>query len=314
MGAHDPLLPLACPACHTPLEPAPGGLACPRDGRSYIQAGGIWRCLLPEHAPRYARFLREYEYIRQAEGRGSQDPAYYRTLPFADLSGRDAEGWRQRARSFNRFVSWVLEKEENNRGPRLKILDLGAGNGWLSYRLAQRGHLCAALDLRAGSLDGQGAVYCYDLPITAVQAEFDRLPYPAGLFDLALFNASLHYSVCYEDTLKEACRVLAPGGKLVVLDTPLYHRASSGEVMLRERAERFNRRYGFPSNALDSEGFLTPARLAKLEAAAGLRWWALHPRFGLGWRLRPWLAFLRRGREGASFPVLVGLPGQADQL
>ncbi len=311
MRAAAPLLPLACPACRTPLEPSPGGMACPRDRRVFAPAGGVWRCLLPEREAHYARFLREYEFIREAEGRGSPDPAYYRALPYADLSGRDPEGWQQRARSFTRFVRRVLEAEEKKRGPRLKVLDLGAGNGWLSYRLAQRGHLCAALDLRAGRLDGLGAVDCYELPITAVQGEFDRLPFPGGCFDLALFNASLHYSSAYETSLREALRVLAPGGKLVVLDTPLYHRASSGEAMLRERAARFTRRYGFPSDALDSEGFLTPARLAQLEAAAGLRWRALHPRLGLGWRLRPWLARLRRRREGASFPVLVGLPGKA---
>lgn len=300
------LMQLACPACHTGLQPAgPDALVCPQDGRVYRQEAGIWRCLLPERSAIYARFLDEYEKVRAAEGRGSPDPAYYRALPFADLSGRDPAGWRQRANSFVRFMKWVLLPMEKEKGI-LTVLDLGAGNGWLSYRLAQRGHRCAALDLRTGELDGLGAARCFDLPFTAVQGEFDRLPFGEELFDLVVFNASLHYSSGYETTLREAQRVLDPEGKLVVLDTPVYHRKESGEAMRRERSEDFLRRYGFSSDSLPFENYLTPERLAEIEEATGLRWTVLHPYGGVGWRLRPWLARLRGRREGASFPIIIG--------
>jgi len=33
-------------------------------------------------------FLEQYAIIRHAEGRGSDDPAYYRALPYRDLSGK----------------------------------------------------------------------------------------------------------------------------------------------------------------------------------------------------------------------------------
>ena len=42
------------------------------------------------------RFLEDYSRIRQAEGRGSDDPAYYLALPYRDLSGRldwGYDGW-----------------------------------------------------------------------------------------------------------------------------------------------------------------------------------------------------------------------------
>jgi len=36
------------------------------------------------------RFLEEYRQIRYAEGRGSDDAAYYRALPYRDLTGRNS--------------------------------------------------------------------------------------------------------------------------------------------------------------------------------------------------------------------------------
>ena len=59
----------------------------------------------------------------------------------------------------------------------LRLLDLGAGNGWLSYHLARRGHEAAAVDLTVNDFDGLGAHVHFDAPFTPVQAEFDHLPF-----------------------------------------------------------------------------------------------------------------------------------------
>ena len=301
----DPLrVPLACPACKTLLTPAgPDELVCPQDEKSYKKQDGIWRCLPPERAAHFQAFMQDYEAIRLAEGRGSTDPEYYRALPFADLSGTHSADWRLRARSYSIFLDRILAPVEKG-GRGLKILDLGAGNAWLSYRMALRGHLPAALDLRTGSLDGLGAICQYDLPLLAVQADFDRLPFPPACFDLVVYNASLHYSIGYRVSLQEGLRVLNPAGWLVVLDTPLYHQAASGQAMVREREAAFQKQYGFASDALPSENYLTPHKLRQLSRDLQIRWRAYHPNLGLGWAARPWAARLHGQRETASFPVL----------
>jgi SAM-dependent methyltransferase len=299
-------VPLACPECKTVLVPAgPDELVCPHEGHRYTKRDGIWRCLPPERAARYEAFLKDYEAIRSAEGRGSLRPEYYRALPFADLSGERSAEWQLRARSFRIFVERILTPIERKRGEGLKILDLGAGNAWLSYRMARRGHLPAAVDLRTGSLDGLGAICQYDLPLNAVQADYDWLPFPQASFDLVVYNAALHYSTDYTATLQEALRVLERTGRLVVLDTPLYHREDSGQAMVREREKAYQKQYGFASNALPSENYLTPQQLDRLGRELELRWRAYHPNLGLGWAARPWAAHLGGRRETASFPVLV---------
>src|SRR3546814_2260458 len=55
----------------------------------------------------------------------------YLALPYRDTDGTDRGQWRMRARSYDYIVRHLLEGG--------RVLDLGAGNGWMSYRLAQIG-------------------------------------------------------------------------------------------------------------------------------------------------------------------------------
>src|SRR5579885_2027970 len=85
------------------------------------------------------RFLLEYAAVRAAEGRGSDDPRWYYALPWIDLSGRLAAQWRMRARSWRYFETRILPPFERKMERPLRVLDLGAGNCWMSWKLAQRG-------------------------------------------------------------------------------------------------------------------------------------------------------------------------------
>lgn len=297
--------PFACPRCHAPLHfTTPNELLCPTDGLRFERHAGIWHFLLPERAPFFEQFIREYESIRRAEGRISTDPAYYRALPHFDLSGRMAADWRIRAASFDAFLGRVLLSQEHVKTP-LTVLDLGAGNGWLSNQLAARGHHLIAIDLLTNDFDGLGCHAYFEHSFTPIQAEFERLPLPTASADLVIFNASLHYSVNFAVTLAEALRVLAPQGRLVVLDSPVYHDAGSGAQMVKERESAFLKQYGFASNALPSKNYLTYAEIKQLGEALDLRWQKLTPFYGLNWLLRPLKAKLLRRREPAKFHVLV---------
>ncbi|MGB8646578.1 MAG: hypothetical protein WCF84_15165, partial [Anaerolineae bacterium] len=48
---------------------------CSADLTRFNRVDGIWRFLQPGRAQALERFMREYETIRAAESRGSQDPA-----------------------------------------------------------------------------------------------------------------------------------------------------------------------------------------------------------------------------------------------
>ena len=284
---------------------------------------GIWRFLPPERAAALAQFQHEYETVRRSEGRGSDDSAFYRALPFVGgdypqitqisqiyslrsrRSLRLKNDWAIRAQSFGVLVERVVVSMEVERKRPLHILDLGAGNGWLSNQLAARGHWLAAVDLGVNDWDGLGAHRHYETCFTPLQAEFDQLPLDDNQADLVIFNASFHYSVNFEMTLREALRVLRVDGRTVVVDTAVYQQHHSGLKMVAEREAAFVQQHGFASNALPSENFLTPARLDQLATNLDLRWRRLNtvPRW------RQWVRRLKvtvRGqREPAQFPVVV---------
>lgn len=296
----------ACPSCRAALEPrGPDELRCPADGLSFTREGGIWRMLLPERRAELETFIREYERVREGEGRGSPGADFYRALPYRDLSGRWSADWRIRAAGFDALVRQVIQPWEERAVRPLSVLDLGAGNGWLSSRLAQRGHRAWAVDLLVNEKDGLGCRRFYEADFTPVQAEFDRLPFPDAFADLVVFNASFHYSARYEQTLAEAARALRAGGTIAVLDSPVYRDPGSGRRMVEERERQFLAAYGFASNSLGSENFLTYRRLDELASWLGLRMRRITPEYGLGWAWRQVKARLLARREAAKFHLVI---------
>ena len=298
---------LACPRCHGKLEKVgETKLHCTSDELIFHQTDGIWRMLLPEREPYYSQFIQEYEAIRLAEGRTSSDKSYYMNLPYADLTGKMTADWQIRAGSFNALLKHVVIPYEKQKAHSMTVLDLGAGNEWLSNRLALRGHEVAAVDLTTNDFDGLGCHRFYETKFISIQAEFNHLQFPGNSVDMALFNASLHYSINIKETLGEALRVLGHSGMLVILDSPVYHNPVSGDQMVREREAAFTRQYGFPSNSLPSANFLTYTQLEELAKDLHLIWRFYTPFYNLKWTLRPVSAFIFGRREPAKFHLIVG--------
>ena len=251
-------------------------------------------------------FLQQYAAIRHAERRGSNTPEWYTALPYRDLRNVNSAQWEIRARSYRYFERRLLPKIEREVKRPLRILDLGAGNGWMSYRLSLRGHHTVALDIFADPLDGLGAMQNYPVPIFAVVAEFDRLPFGPMSFDLAIFNSSLHYSADYCHTINELRRCLQPTGRFFVMDSPVYQRAEHGERMREERQTHFERTYGFRSEAAGSIEYLDEAMLSRISAETGVEWSRSLPWHGWTWALRPLRARLQGSRPPSQFFILAG--------
>jgi len=304
---------LRCPVCRENLlEASYRSLAqshatfrCAACRAQLRQKHGIWLALPPVRQAYYAQFMKEYEHIRKEEGRGSNDPEFYRALPFRDLTQGNSWQWAIRGRTFHHIERTILPELSRKVTPTLAILDLGAGNGWMSHRLARLGHRPIAVDLLTNSYDGLGAAsnYLRDLPdlFPRFQAELDNLPFADEQFDCAIFNASFHYSENYDRTLAEAIRCVRPGGTVVIADSPTYSMELYGQQMQFERQEYFRKRFGFRSEGLASCEYLTPERLVGLEGRHDLEWNIHRIWYGFRWAFRPWLAKLRNRREPSQF-------------
>lgn len=253
------------------------------------------------------RFLKDYRIIRTAEGRGSADSSYYRALPYRDLSGQNSAQWAIRGRSYRYFERNILPPIERQNGRALDVLDLGAGNCWMSYRLSLRSHRPVALDIFTDAMDGLRAARHYDTLFPTLEAEFDHLPFRESNFDLAVFNASVHYSTDYRRTLKELRRCLRPGGHFVILDSPVYREREHGERMRAERHAEFDLRFGFRSDAMPSLEYFDEAMLADLASDLNIRWTVHRPWYGWKWWSRPWKARLLGRRPPSRFWIMDGV-------
>jgi SAM-dependent methyltransferase len=310
----EDMVTLLCWQCGASLADMPpatrtgsGERACLRCTAITQYQDGIWLSLSPEQNDHFRRFITEYEFIRAAEGRGSAESEYYLNLPYKDISDRNSDQWAIRARTFRTMQRDILTPLARRRRRPLRILDVGAGNCWLSYRLVLLGHLPVAVDLLINDQDGLGAAIHFRSHVRPlfprVQAALDRLPFSSSIFDLVIFNASFHYSEDYQRTFTEALRCTRPGGAILIADTPWYAKEESGQAMVEEKHKRFAATYGFPSNSISSLEYLTPMRLQRLQDAFKLEWKSIKPFYGIRWSLRPLLAKLKGRRRPSQFRI-----------
>jgi SAM-dependent methyltransferase len=253
-------------------------------------------------------FAQDYAAHRAAEGRAYEEEALL-GLPYL-RSGPLARQWGVRARSFETFAARIVRPLASARSRALRLLDLGAGNGWLSYRMALQGHTATALDIRNDHVDGLGAASPFlrraGGRMQTRVAGFEAIPAPDASFDIAVFNAALHYATDLAAVLAEATRVVCPGGRLVILDSPFYRTEAAGLAMVAEKTADAPSRFGARAEtlmALPFIEFLTRERLAAASAPIGVTWRRTRVRYPLWYEARPFVAALRGARTPSRFDL-----------
>lgn len=293
----------ACPDCRASvLDAGEDAFRCPTCRQRFVCRDGIYRFLTHPSSPSAGPFSRHSSAVSPGNGSQETAPEYYRMLPVVKRDDPRAAEWRIRRETYAHFqrvglpAVWL--------GP-VRILDLGAGTGWLSHRLASFGYTAVAVDRVDGDADGLGACRHYEISFPAVQADFDALPFEDAQFDVVVLNDSLHCSPHPEATLAEARRMLAPGGSLVVMDSPMFWRASDGHAMLQQQVRQAVAEQGVTDSLEEGVGFLTFDDLQQTGMALGLRGRFVQSRGRIGSRLRRQIERLVSRRPPAAFGVWV---------
>lgn len=101
-----------------------------------------------------------------------------------------------------------------------RVLDLGCGGGHVSYRAAPHVADVVAVDLTPEMLEAvtRTAAERGLTNIATRQAPAERLPFEDGRFDVVLCRFTAHHWRDFEAGLREARRVLAPGGTAIFID------------------------------------------------------------------------------------------------
>ncbi len=144
--------------------------------------------------------------------------------------------------------------------PPLTIADLGAGEGSFALLLSQRAVRVIAVNSSARMIEvGREQAARHGVKnVEYRQGDMEEVPIGAGEVDLVFFSQSLHHALHPERALAEAARILAPGGRIVVLDL-VKHRFEEAREMYADEW------LGFSEAEL--EAMLENAGFANIETA-----------------------------------------------
>jgi SAM-dependent methyltransferase len=304
-----------CPECSGAAFVIEDDVFCPGEGRRFAGDNGVLPLLRTERRRALAPFVDAYRRVRRIEGWGGA-ASYYLGLPF-DSDGRHRDIWKIRARSYravldvlrSHFADVKRADEWSKRS--LRMLDLGAGNGWFSWRMAEAGHYVLAADISLDDEDGLGAIDRYARPCPAFRErlvrallDMEELLLDDSQFDVVVANASLHYSGSLGTTISEAHRVLRTGGLFLVVDSPVFDETRGGIEMVRERNRRHEAQLGAPLPD-GTTGYLLSSGISSALRDAGFRVRVERPFEGIPRLMRRAVRALRRLSPPARFPLFV---------
>ena len=140
------------------------------------------------------------------------------------------------------------------------LLDLACGAGLLAPHVAGKGHRHVGLDLSAAALR-----QARDHGVTPTRGDVMRLPFADAVADVVVAGEVLEHVPDLAATVGEACRVLRPGGTLVIdtIAATWFGRFSS--ITVGERIPA-----GPPKHLHDHRLYVDRSRLLSLAAAHGV--------------------------------------------
>ena len=148
--------------------------------------------------------------------------------------------------------------------PPLRVADLGCGEGYLTLETSRWASTVYAVDRSKAVLDRARALADRRRVTNVVwkKGELEKLPLEDGSVDVALLSQALHHAQDPGRALREAVRIVVPGGRVLLLD-------------LREHDERWvrdrlgDRWTGFGDGTLKK--LLAEAGLTEIKLTVGAR-------------------------------------------
>ncbi|HRG55390.1 MAG TPA: class I SAM-dependent methyltransferase, partial [Lacunisphaera sp.] len=148
--------------------------------------------------------------------------------------------------------------------PAITVADLGAGEGLISQLIAHRAERVWCIDNSARMVEvGTELARKNNLAnLTYKLGDIESVPLPDKSVDLAILSQALHHANHPQHAVNEACRILKPGGQVLILDL--------AEHNYEKAHEQFGDLWlGFKESAL--HGFLKKAGFQKVEVTAVAR-------------------------------------------
>lgn len=187
-------------------------------------------------------FEKAYILARRQEQRLYTDEEV-RRLPHIGDTHVHASEWRQRGKSAAKLVRYLSAKKRP-----LRILEIGCGNGWLSFQLAGiRQSYVVAQDINFTEIQQAARVFNGRKRIRFMYGDAFTNIHDDQLFDVIVFAASIQYFSSLFRIIAFALDHLREAGEIHIIDTNFY--APSALAAARMRSKEHFRNIGCPDMA-----------------------------------------------------------------
>ena len=131
---------------------------------------------------------------------------------------------RVRARRAAHEMSWLSAIVPFRSFAAHRVLEVGCGAGYDAFEFCRHGAMYTGIDITPENIDRtRKHLGFYGFAPELVVADAQELPFADESFDVVYSNGVLHHTADIAQSLREACRVLVPGGRIWVV---VYHRTS----------------------------------------------------------------------------------------
>ena len=192
---------VVCPVCRGGLRFSPTRASCAACARDYPQPDEGYLDLLPHDGWEPATG-------RWAERQGEMETAY------RDLIRDPAEAAAAYRTDYEPFAALLATYGG-------RVLDIGGGNGLVRHYLARDAEYVVvdpSLEWLESAWTAIAAEFpCLGEPLCFVRGVGESLPFPDATFDGVLSVWSLNHAARPAEVVRGACRVLRPGGRLLLI-------------------------------------------------------------------------------------------------
>ena len=197
--------------------------------------------LKDSHRTRFNHASREFEQLyidlrcREKRLYTDEEVAW---LPDVNEDHIHRKEWEIRKASCKKLIRYLRHKNRS-----LKILEVGCGNGWLSYHLSQiRYSHVVGIDVNFVELQQAQRIFNAIPNLHFFHTDIDSLP-GSEKFDIIVFAASIQYFSSFSDVIETALSRLHDGGEIHIIDSHFY--LETDVETARQRSQEYFHDRGF---------------------------------------------------------------------